>query len=146
MFCLGLENECHSAVVPHDDSTTCRCQCVSPLTSDHPWCYTYCCFLPHVVMVIWSIPKIRMARKVYCLLWQHQQSVTGNYNKKLTTQYFYCVLLVISFKFTFTFRAFSRHFYPKRLTISTFVTRSASIYRCRYRKDVHRTKCKYQDR
>ena len=29
---------------------------------------------------------------------------------------------------TFTFSAFSRRFYPKRLTISTFVIRSASIY------------------
>ena len=45
--------------------------------------------------------------------------------------------------FTFTFRAFSRRFYPKRLTISTFVIRSATIYLCRYSKDVHRTKCKY---
>ena len=42
---------------------------------------------------------------------------------------------------TSTFKAFSRRFYPKRLTISTFVIRSATIYRCRYRKDVHRTKC-----
>ena len=42
--------------------------------------------------------------------------------------------------------AFSRRFYPKRLTIRTFVIRSASIYRCRYRKDVHRTKCKYHNR
>ena len=42
--------------------------------------------------------------------------------------------------------AFSRHFYPKRLTISTFVIRSATIYRCRYSKDVHRTKCKYNNR
>ena len=45
----------------------------------------------------------------------------------------------------FTFRAFSWRFYQKRLTINTFVIRSASIYRCRYRKDVHRTKCKYHD-
>ena len=45
--------------------------------------------------------------------------------------------------FTFTFRAFSRRFYPKRLTISTFVIRSETIYHCRYSKDVHRTKCKY---
>ena len=43
----------------------------------------------------------------------------------------------------FTFRAFSRRFYPKWLTVSTFVIRSETIYRCRYSKDVHRTKCKY---
>ena len=43
--------------------------------------------------------------------------------------------------FTFTFRAFSRRFHPKRLTISTFVIRSAMIHRYRYGKDVHRTKC-----
>ena len=41
--------------------------------------------------------------------------------------------------FTFTFRAFSRRFYPKRLTISIFVVRSATIYRYRYSKDVHRS-------
>ena len=44
---------------------------------------------------------------------------------------------------TFTFRAFSGRFNPKRFTISTFVIRSETIYRCRYSKDVHRTKCKY---
>ena len=32
-------------------------------------------------------------------------------------------LLEFCLTFTFTFRAFSRHFCPKRLTISTFVTR-----------------------
>ena len=36
---------------------------------------------------------------------------------------------------TFTFRAFSRGFYPKRLTISTFVIRSATIHRYRYSKE-----------
>ena len=48
---------------------------------------------------------------------------------------------------TFTFRAFSRCFYPKRLTISTFVIRSETLHRCWYSKEVHRTKvqkCKYQ--
>ena len=45
--------------------------------------------------------------------------------------------------FTFTFRAFSRRFYPKRLTISTFVIRSETIFCCWYSKDVHRTKCKH---
>ena len=45
------------------------------------------------------------------------------------------------YTFTFTFRAFSRPFYPKRLTISTFVIRSETIYRRRYSRDVHRTKC-----
>ena len=44
---------------------------------------------------------------------------------------------------TFTFRAFRRLFYPKQLTISTFVIRSATIHCYRYSKDVHRTKCKY---
>jgi hypothetical protein len=39
----------------------------------------------------------------------------------------------------FTFRAFSRRFYPKRLTISTFSKEREIIYRCRYSKDVHRT-------
>ena len=41
--------------------------------------------------------------------------------------------------FTFTF---SRRFYPKRLTMNTFVIRSETIYRRPYSKDVHRTKCK----
>ena len=36
-----------------------------------------------------------------------------------------------------------QRFYPKRLTISTLVIRSETIYRCWYSKDVHRTKCKY---
>ena len=48
-----------------------------------------------------------------------------------------------SLTFTFTFRAFRKLIYLKRLTISTFVIRSETIYRCRYSKDVHRTKCKY---
>ena len=47
------------------------------------------------------------------------------------------------FTFYITFRAFIRRFYPKRLTISPFVIRSAMIYLCRCSKDVHRTKCKY---
>ena len=47
-----------------------------------------------------------------------------------------------TFTFKFTFREFRRRFYPKRLTISTFVMRSETIYRCQYRKDVHRAKCK----
>ena len=33
-----------------------------------------------------------------------------------------------------TFRALSRRFYPKRLTISTFVLKSETIYLCRYSK------------
>ena len=33
---------------------------------------------------------------------------------------------------TFTFRALSRRFYPKRLTISKFVIRSETIYGCCY--------------
>ena len=41
---------------------------------------------------------------------------------------------------TFTFRAFGRRFNPKRLTISTFVIGSETIYRCLCSKDVHRTK------
>ena len=46
------------------------------------------------------------------------------------------------FTFTFTSRAFSRCFYPKQLTISTFVRRrERTIYLCGYSKDVHRTKC-----
>ena len=45
--------------------------------------------------------------------------------------------------FTFTFRAFSRCFYPKQLKIRTFVVRSATIYHYQYNKDVHITKCKY---
>ena len=32
-----------------------------------------------------------------------------------------------TFTFTFKFRAFSRRFYPKRLTISTFVIRSETF-------------------
>ena len=47
------------------------------------------------------------------------------------------------FTFTFTFRAFSRRFYPKRLKISTFVIGSVTIHRYRYSEDVRRTKCKY---
>ena len=44
--------------------------------------------------------------------------------------------------FTFTFRAFSRRFYPKWLTVRTFVRRKrCSIYHCRYSKDVCWTKC-----
>ena len=46
----------------------------------------------------------------------------------------------LTYTFTFTFRAFSRHFYPKQLTISTFVIRSATIHRYRYSEEVHRTK------
>ena len=44
---------------------------------------------------------------------------------------------------SFTFRACSRHFYPKQLTISTFFIRSETIYLHRYSKEVHRTKCQY---
>ena len=40
--------------------------------------------------------------------------------------------MINAFTFTFTFKAFSRCFYPKRLTISTFVIRSEKIYRRRY--------------
>ena len=44
--------------------------------------------------------------------------------------------------FKFTFRAFCRQFYPKRLTISRFVRRrETTICLCLYSKDVHRTKC-----
>ena len=39
--------------------------------------------------------------------------------------------LGVTFTFTFTFRAFSRRFYPKRLTISTFVIGSVTIHRYR---------------
>ena len=45
--------------------------------------------------------------------------------------------------YSFTFRAFSRRFYPTRHTISTFVIRSETIYCCQYSKDAHRTQCKY---
>ena len=43
--------------------------------------------------------------------------------------------------FLFKCTAFSRYFYPKRPTISTFVRRHRNIYRCWDSKDVHRTKC-----
>ena len=60
-------------------------------------------------------------------------------------------LIPLRLRSTFTFRAFSRHFYTERLTMSTFVMRSATIYiyislyiiyiyLCLYSKDVHRTK------
>ena len=51
--------------------------------------------------------------------------------------------IFFTFTFTFTFSAFSRRFYPKRLTLSTFVIRSETIYHCQYSKDGHRAKCKY---
>jgi len=38
--------------------------------------------------------------------------------------------LNLAFTFTFTFRAFGRRFYPKRLTKSTFVEEGAAIYHC----------------
>ena len=41
---------------------------------------------------------------------------------------------------TYTFRAFSRRFYPNRLPINRFVRRRNNIYRCRYSKKVQSTK------
>ena len=47
------------------------------------------------------------------------------------------------FTFTLTLRAFSRHFYPKQLTISIHMSEEkyTTLYHCRYSEDVHRTKC-----
>ena len=50
-------------------------------------------------------------------------------------------LLSDSVIYTFTFRAFSRHFYPKSLTISTTAEERETIYCCLYSKDVHKNEC-----
>ena len=48
------------------------------------------------------------------------------------------------FTFTLTFRAFSRRFYPKRLTMSTFQSEEGeTIYCCRYSMDVHSSSAKH---
>ena len=51
-------------------------------------------------------------------------------------------VLHCSITFTFVFRSCSIRFYAKRLTISTTSYTFETIYRCRFSKDVHRTKCK----
>ena len=52
-------------------------------------------------------------------------------------------LFTFTFTFIFTFRSFSRRFYQKRVTISTFVRRrKTTIYCCQDSKEVHRTKCR----
>lgn len=53
--------------------------------------------------------------------------------------YFIVVSGEVGYLFTFTFRAFSWRFYPKRRTINTFVRRETIKYRYRYSKDARRT-------
>ena len=59
---------------------------------------------------------------------------------------FYCLLcysnlLVLNYVTSFTLRAFSRHFYPIRLTIVDMSEEGATIYRWRYSKVVCRNTC-----
>ena len=78
--------------------------------------------------------RLGQARRLLTVLWNrgphphppvHQPSVRDGFCHKAPQKK---KESVCSFTFTFTFRAFSRHFYPKRLTMSPFVMRSETIY------------------
>ena len=87
-----------------------------------------------------GLPPGQISYSITLLVYHNNIPTTQDSN----TYTYICVTIVI---LTFTFRAFSRRFYPEWLTRSIFVrrerekTRKTTIYLCQYSKDVHRTKC-----
>ena len=90
-------------------------------------CYTDCPFFSIYFGIYFCFPEHHFVFILYCVMACVSTAAVTKGLIELALMTFYIFILT----FTFIFRAFSRRFYPKRLTISTSVMRSETIYRRR---------------